>query len=184
MLRYYHQKYKTKVFRVAPNSVSISDSNAIREIYIKSGGFPKDARYTNFNLGLVASIFSAIDTRYQDTRAKAAAPLFAPVRLRTKSNRVIGGCVAEFVYQLHAFKTPTVKVDIVDLCARLSINVVTEYLLGERYGGLGEHDSLSPQARQKTKLGANPSSLPLWRIHASFCYQTGSSASFMPFPAG
>lgn len=156
VLRYYHRKYKTKVLRVAPNSVSISDSDAIREIYITSGGFPKDARYTNFNLGPVVSIFSAIDTRYRDTRAKAVAPLFAPVRLRTEPNRVIGGCVAEFVCQLHAFKNATVKVDIVDLCARLSIDVVTEYLLGERYGGLGEHASLSPQARQKTKLSANP----------------------------
>lgn len=156
VLRYYHRKYKTKVLRVAPNSVSISDSDAIREIYITSGGFPKDARYTNFNLGPVVSIFSAIDTRYRDTRAKAVAPLFAPVRLRTKPNRVIGGCVTEFVCQLHAFKNATVKVDIVDLCARLSIEVVTEYLLGERYGGLGEHASLSPQARQKTKLSANP----------------------------
>lgn len=184
VLRYYHQKYKTKVLRVAPNSVSISDSDAIRDIYITSGGFPKDARYTNFNLGPVVSIFSAIDSKYRDTRAKAVAPLFALVRLRAASepSGVIGICVAEFVDQLREFKTAAVTVDIVDLCARLSIDVVTSYLLGERYGGLGEHASLSLQARQKSKLSANPfifaivaysrfSLLPNWLfrlVHAVF----------------
>ena len=139
VLRYYHQRYETKLLRVAPNSVCIFDSDAIRDIYITSGGFPKDARYTNFNLGPVVSIFSAIDTDYRDRRAKAVAPLFAPVRLRAASEPggVIGSCVAEFVDQLRAFKNAAVKVDIVDLSARLSIDVVTGYLLGEQYGGLG-----------------------------------------------
>ncbi|RMD44197.1 hypothetical protein DV735_g968, partial [Chaetothyriales sp. CBS 134920] len=155
---YYHQKYKTKVLRVAPNSVSISNSDATRSIYVANGGFPKDKRYTNFNLGPVVSIFSAVDTDYRNTRAKAVAPLFAPARLRTASepSGVIGLCVAEFVSQLRAFKASGMSVDIVDLSARLSIDVVTGYLLGERYGGLGEHASLSLHNRQKMKLSANP----------------------------
>jgi cytochrome P450 len=158
ILRTYHQKYNTKVLRVAPNSVSISDSSAIRDIYQVAGGFEKDARYTNFNLGPVVSIFSATDTAYRDRRAKAVAPLFAPVRLRaaSESGGVIAGCVEEFVDQLRAFKEAGLKVDIVDLCARLSIDVVTEYLLGQRYGGLREHSDLSVQAKQDQKLSANP----------------------------
>lgn len=52
-----------------------------------------------------------------------------------------------------------------------------KYLLSKLYDGLGEHASPSPQARQKTKLSANP-------FIAFLCCQTGSSASFMPFPAG
>ncbi|RMZ75273.1 hypothetical protein DV737_g5366, partial [Chaetothyriales sp. CBS 132003] len=145
-------------FQGSSYSVSISDSDAIRNIYVANSGFPKDARYTNFNLGPVVSIFSAIDTEYRNTRAKAVAPLFAPARLRVASepHGVIGRCAAEFVDQLRAFKTAEVKVDIVDLSARLSIDVVTEYLLGERYGGLGEHTSLSLHDRRQTKLSANP----------------------------
>ncbi|MCJ1386378.1 hypothetical protein MMC17_009504 [Xylographa soralifera] len=165
VLRYYHEVYSTKVLRVSPNHVSISDSAAVREIYINRGGFLKDARYQNFNLGPVVSIFSAVDTRYRDVRAKAVAPLFAPARLRTASepNGVIGTCVCEFTTQFQALKVNAlvqppgvVKADILDLSARLSIDVVTGYLLGERYGGLHEHDTLSIGARQNTKLSANP----------------------------
>ena len=158
VLRYYHNKYKTKVLRVGPKSISISDCEAIRDIYITSGGFLKDARYTNFNLGPVISIFSAIDNGYRDMRAKAVAPLFAPVRLRTASmpEGVIGSCVSEFVSQLQEFKNARMKVDILDLSARLSIDVVTGYLLGQRYGGLIEDRNLPVKARQKAKLSANP----------------------------
>ena len=158
VLRYYHDKYKTKVLQVAPKSVSVSDCEAIRDIYITSGGFLKDARYTNFNLGPVVSIFSAIDTGYRDMRAKAVAPLFAPVRLRaaSMSEGVIGSCVSEFVSQLQEFKIARMKVDILDLSARLSIDIVTGALLGQRYGGLIEDRHLPVKARQKSKLSANP----------------------------
>lgn len=165
ILRQHHQNYNTKVLRVAPNSVSISDSTAVRNIYVTGGGFQKDSRYMNFNLGDVVSIFSALDTDYRDVRAKAVAPLFAPARLRLASepHGVLQDCVAEFVKQFQAFKTSAlaqstgvVRADILDLCARLSIDVVTGYLLNESYGGLREHAGLSIEARQRTKLSANP----------------------------
>ena len=41
VLRNYHLKYG-KVVRVGPNSVSISDADAIREIYVSKGGFHED----------------------------------------------------------------------------------------------------------------------------------------------
>ena len=158
VLRHYHQHYKAKVLRIAPNSVSVSDPTAIRDIYITSGGFPKDARYQNFNLGPVESIFSTQDTEYRDTRAKVVAPLFAHSRLReaSKQNGIIGCCVAEFVDQLRKFRTAGVKVDIVDLCARLSIDIVTGYLLGSRYGGFDDYAHLTPDGKRKQKLSANP----------------------------
>ena len=144
--------------RVAPESVSISDPDAIRDLYITSGGLIKDSRYENFNLGPIASIFSAIDTDYRDARAKAVAPLFATGRLREASSH--GGTIAEsieeFIEQLKSFKAAKLKMDLLDLCARVSIDVVTGYLLGERYGGLAEHASLDDlKARQETKLSAN-----------------------------
>ena len=145
---------------MAPNSLSVSDPAAVRDIYITAGGFPKDDRYRNFNLGPVVSIFSAIDTEYRDKRAKAVAPLFAPSRLRAASEKdgVIGSAVAEFVHQFCAFKQAGVRVDLLDLCARLSIDVVTGYLLGEKYGGLSEHAHfpIESRERQETKLSANP----------------------------
>ena len=197
VLRHYHQRYKTKVLRVAPNSVSICDSAAIRDIYVSGGGFSKDARYSNFNLGDVISIFSATDNDYRDVRAKAVAPLFAPARLRAASepNGVIGECVAKYIKQLQEFKTAAVtqsigavKADILDLCARLSIDIVTGYLLDRRYGGLDEHAHLSIEARQQAKLTANPfifaivafsrfSLLPNWLFRIAYAISCGIGSS-------
>ncbi|KAI1447000.1 cytochrome P450 [Annulohypoxylon stygium] len=158
VLRYYHNKYNTKVLRVAPNSVSVSDSEVIGDIYVKGGGFPKDDRYKNFNLGPIVSIFSSLDREYRDVRAKAVAPLFSPAQLRAESGPegVIGGCIAEFVDQLRKSKEAGVEADLMDMCARLSIDVVTGYLLGQRYGGLQENAHLPPRERQAHKLSANP----------------------------
>ncbi|KAI0884088.1 cytochrome P450 [Annulohypoxylon maeteangense] len=157
VLRHQHNKYKTKVLRVAPNSVSISDSEAIAEIYVKGGGFPKDDRYKNFNLGPIVSIFSSLDREYRDVRAKAVAPLFSPAQLRAESGPegVIGGCIAEFVDQLRKSKEAGIGADLMDMCARLSIDVVTGYLLGQRYGGLQENAHLPLKERQSLKLSAN-----------------------------
>src|SRR4051794_7380926 len=49
VIAYYHRKHKTRVLRVAPNSVSISDGSAIHNIYVAGGGFLKDSRYNNFD---------------------------------------------------------------------------------------------------------------------------------------
>ncbi|KAL2151684.1 hypothetical protein VTH82DRAFT_6782 [Thermothelomyces myriococcoides] len=183
VLRYYHQKYRTRVLRVGPNAVSVSDSAAIRDIYISDGGFIKDERYENFNLGPVRTIFSAIDTAYRDERAKAVAPLFAPSRLRSASTEPGGSiteCVADFVRLVRDLKEEQqqhhtkengqngkagpfprsprapVVVDLLDACARLCIDATTAYLVGSRYGGLREIDGLAAEARQKAKLSANP----------------------------
>lgn len=159
VVRRYHEKYKTKVLRIGPNAVSVADSNAVRDIYVAGGGFPKDARYKNFNLGPVVSIFSSIDTAYRDARAKAVAPLFSPTRLREESSAQgsIGRHVADFLSQLCAFRQARIKTDILDLCAKLSIDVVSDYVLGQPFGGLTEHAHLGLAERQTSdaKLSAN-----------------------------
>ncbi|KAL6242810.1 hypothetical protein RBB50_010456 [Rhinocladiella similis] len=158
VMRHYHDKYKTKTLRVGTNSVSISDPSAIHEIYVAQGGFVKDNRYANFNMGPVVSIFSALDVDYRNVRAKSVALLFAPGRLRkaTQGGEVIGECIREFMDQFRALKGANNEVDILDLCARLSIDVVTGYLLGRRYNGLHEDDGLSLAQRKDKKLSANP----------------------------
>ncbi|KUI73797.1 Pisatin demethylase [Cytospora mali] len=159
VIRDCHLKYGA-VVRVAPNSVSISDPEALRRIYIAGGGFPKDARYRNFDLGPIQSIFSSTSADYRDLRAKAVAPLFSPAQLRAESgpDGVIGRCVAKFLSQLKEFKAARAQTDLLDHCARLSIDVVTAYLLGQAYGGLDENTHLSLAARQddSAKLSANP----------------------------
>lgn len=159
VIRRYHEKYKTKVLRVGPNAISVADSNAVRDIYVAGGGFLKDARYQNFNLGPVVSIFSSIDTAYRDVRAKAVAPLFSPARLREESSAQgsIGRHVADFLSQLCAFRQAGIKTDILDLCAKLSIDVVSDYMLGQPFGGLTEqaHLGLAEQQTPDAKLSAN-----------------------------
>lgn len=159
VIRRYHEKYKTNVLRVGPNAISVADSNAVRDIYVAGGGFLKDARYQNFNMGPVVSIFSSIDTAYRDVRAKAVAPLFSPARLREESSAQgsIGRHVADFLSQLCAFRQARIKTDILDLCAKLSIDVVSDYVLGQPFGGLTEqaHLSLAEQQTPDAKLSAN-----------------------------
>ncbi|KAH8746261.1 cytochrome P450 [Diaporthe sp. PMI_573] len=159
VIRRYHEKYKTKVLRIGPNAISVADSNAVRDIYVAGGGFLKDARYQNFNLGPVVSIFSSIDTAYRDVRAKAVAPLFSPARLREESHAQgsIGRHVADFLSQLCAFRQAGIKTDILDLCAKLSIDVVSDYVLGQPFGGLAEqaHLGLAEQQTSDAKLSAN-----------------------------
>ncbi|OHF04566.1 cytochrome P450 [Colletotrichum orchidophilum] len=159
VIRRYHEKYKTKVLRVGPNAISVADSDAVRDIYVAGGGFLKDARYQNFNLGPVVSIFSSIDKAYRDVRAKAVAPIFSPARLREESSAQgsIGRHVADFVSQLSAFRQAKIKTDILDLCAKLSIDVVSDYVLGQPFGGLTEqaHLGLAEQQTPDAKLSAN-----------------------------
>ncbi|OHW94723.1 cytochrome p450 [Colletotrichum incanum] len=159
VMRRYHEKYNTKVLRVGPNSVSISDSSAIREIYISGGGFLKDDRYKNFNLGPTETIFSTLDVAYRDVRAKAVAPLFSPAQIRSESysQGSIGRHVDDFVTQLNDLRREKIRTDILDLCAKLSIDVVSDYLLGLPYGGLIEnaHLTLADRQTQAGKLSAN-----------------------------
>lgn len=160
VLRRLHRQLGTSVLRVGPNSVSVSDGEAVRDIYIAAGGFLKDGRYANFSLGPVETIFSSRSTSYRDLRAKAVAPLFSPPQVRAACGPqgTIGALIAEFLSQLGEFRREGARTDLLDLCARLSIDVVTGYLLGEAYGGLTEHAHLSARDRQlpRNKLTANP----------------------------
>lgn len=168
VLRYYHQSFDAKVIRIAPNHVSVSDVSAVQQIYVSGGGLQKDERYSNFNLGPVVTIFSSRDTAYRDLRAKAVAPLFATraVRAACEPRGVIGESINQFVSQLARIKAlarshdaADVKADILDLSARLSIDVVTGYLLKDRYGGLEENvqylDGGAQGANLRPKLSAN-----------------------------
>lgn len=118
------------------------------------------------------------------------APLFAPGRLRnaTQQQQIIGECIRDFMDQFRLLKEANDEVDILDLCARLSIDVVTGYLLGRRYDGLHEHDDLPISQRKHTKLSANPfvfsivafarfSLLPNWLFRCTYAASTWWASS-------
>jgi cytochrome P450 len=186
VLRHCHTTFGSKVIRVAPNSLSISDSEAIHTIYVAGGGFQKDSRYVNFNLGSVVSIFSATDTEYRNARAKPVAPLFAASRLRKafQPDSTTWCSIAEFLGQLSTIKNYSQKADVLDLSARLSIDVVTSCLMGKTYGGLREYAAVPIEARRELKLSINPfikavvafgrfSLLPNWLFRIVYTISTG-----------
>ncbi|KAK0511176.1 hypothetical protein JMJ35_006728 [Cladonia borealis] len=151
----YHRKYKTSVLRIAPNAVSISDGDALHSIYVAGGGFKKAARYENFKVGGVHTIFSARDATYRDVRAKAVAPIFAMGRVRAAGDQagIIGECVSRFVERFKSekankmmLKTEPTRVDVLALTYRLMMDAVTGYLFNRAYGALDEQPVSSPPA--------------------------------------
>lgn len=149
-----HRRYKTTVLRIAPNAVSIANGADLLPIYTVGGGFPKDARYRNFRVEGHDTIFSAVDSSYRDLRAKAVAPLFAQHRIReaAKNNGILRRCTDKFIARFEKEKMNAMesspraaKVDILDLAARLSIDVTTGYLFNREFGGLDEEDCSPPK---------------------------------------
>ena len=169
LLRRYHQKYNTPVLRIAPNAVSISDGAALHPIYIANGGFTKSARYENFKVGGLHTIFSSRDTAYRDVRAKAVAPLFAMGRVRAagEASGTIGESIEKFLRLFEREKAdatrrkPTnAEVDILDLAYRLMMDLVTGYLFGQTYGALEERNLAAKSASACSVDSGQMSALP------------------------
>ncbi|KAI9370226.1 cytochrome P450 [Aspergillus egyptiacus] len=200
ILRYYHQRYKTPVLRIAPNSVSLSTAEALHPVYIAGGGLPKDARYRNFRVEGHDTIFSTLGPAYRDLRAKAVLPLFAPSRIRASCETgVCGQLIDKFVLALQTERDRALrdgvatgrKVDILDLSSRLSIDVLTGYLFHKTYGGLDEggfSSSDSTDTKSTQKLSATPfvlaivafsrfSLLPSWLFSIVFNLLMGPTLS-------
>ncbi|OJJ74175.1 hypothetical protein ASPBRDRAFT_171083 [Aspergillus brasiliensis CBS 101740] len=156
-LAHYHHRYNTRVLRIAPNLVSISDPHALQTIYVANGGFMKDARYRNFDVNGQPTIFSAIDKAYRDKRAKAVLPLFAPARIREAvGTQDVQQYVQQFIAHLaneksRAVQSTSYHVDILDLALRLSMDVMTGYMFDRPYGALKEAVNLDTHS-QPTKF--------------------------------
>ncbi|PWY67888.1 cytochrome P450 [Aspergillus heteromorphus CBS 117.55] len=160
----YHRRYNTRVLRIAPNLVSISDPNALTTIYVANGGFLKDGRYCNFDVNGAPTIFSAIDKAYRDVRAKAVLTLFGPATIRAgEGAQNVQQHVERFVARLEEEKrralrsdsTALYRVDILDLALRLSMDVMTGYMFDRPYGALCEN--ATPEARsQSPKFTESP----------------------------
>ncbi|PYI04789.1 cytochrome P450 [Aspergillus sclerotiicarbonarius CBS 121057] len=154
----YHRRYNTRILRIAPNLVSISDPKALETIYVANGGFRKDGRYRNFDVNGQPTIFSAIDKAYRDVRAKAVLPLFAPARIRAaEGGQNVEQYVEKFIARLNGEKSlsATNRVDILDLALRLSMDVMTGYMFDRSYAALDE-DSNSAGRSQPNKFSESP----------------------------
>ena len=154
VLLHYHKRYCTPVLRIAPDAVSLSDGDALHQVYVAGGGLPKDSRYSNFRVEGHDTIFSALDQQYRDRRAKAVLPLFAPSRIQTayEKDGVMAPLVQKYIARLQEEKAKAnAKVDILDLSSRLSIDILTAYLFHRTYGGLDEQPRNQPAAKPGAK---------------------------------
>ncbi|KAF3769423.1 cytochrome P450 [Cryphonectria parasitica EP155] len=164
VLAHYHVKYNTPVLRIAPDAVSLSDGEALHQVYVAGGGLPKDARYNNFRFEGFNTIFSTTNQNYRDSRAKTVISLFAPSRVQAayeQDGTVMMALVGKYVARLQQERTkPSSRADILDLSSRLSIDIMTGYLFGHVYGGLDEPLRIAePKAkplRWGDKLSATP----------------------------
>lgn len=169
LLRRYHQEYNTSVLRIAPNAVSISDGAALHPIYIANGGFTKSARYENFKVGGLHTIFSSREAAYRDVRAKAVAPLFAMGRVREacEGSGTVRQSIDKFLWLLERAKadatrpgSTNVRIDILELTYRLTMDLVTGYLFGRTYGALEERSSAAKPASACSADSGQMSALP------------------------
>lgn len=140
-----HRRYGTRVLRVAPNAVSISDGAALHAIYVDGGGFRKDPRYLNFQVEDHATIFSSVDPHYRDVRAKAVLPMVSMARVRQASApgglmyRLTDDWIELLRREQQRARADRGVVDILDMAQKLACDVVTGYFFGQPYGALLEH---------------------------------------------
>lgn len=133
-----HKKYGP-VIRIAPNEIDISDGAAIQPVYIKNGGFLKSPIYRNFDIDGFPTIFSVLDPEHRAVRAKAVAPIFAQQAI-AKGRPAVQNVVDAMVAELERRKSDADggPVDVLNLFRALAMDIVTVYLFGESFNGVGK----------------------------------------------
>src|SRR2546423_4623881 len=134
----FHLKYGP-IVRTGPNSVDISDGDALAPIYIEKGGFRKTPFYANFDIDGHKSIFSEVDPASRILRAKAVLPLFSTGHLRNGSE-VIYRCVDKLVNKMKEKSRSGMPVNVLNLTRSLATDAVTAYLFDKNYDGLEEKE--------------------------------------------
>ena len=131
-----HQKYGP-IVRICPNQVDIADGDALKSIYVASGGFRKAPCYANYDIDGHRTLFSAMDPEYRWPRAKAVLPLFSSASIRANTH-VLEECIDAFVERMKAEAATRRSVNVLNLSRSLSLDVVSAYLFGKSYGGVKE----------------------------------------------
>jgi cytochrome P450 len=133
-----HLRYGS-IVRTGPNSVDISDGDALGPIYVEKGGFRKTPFYANFDIDGYKSIFSEVDPASRTQRAKAVLPLFSTGNLRSRSD-VIYRCVDTMVVRMKEESRSGKPVNVLNLTRSLATDATSAYLFDESYEGLEEKD--------------------------------------------
>ena len=133
-----HLKYGS-IVRTGPDSVDISDGDALAPIYVEKGGFRKTPFYANFDIDGHKSIFSEVDPASRILRAKPILPLFSTGNLRNGSD-VIYRCVNKMVDRMKMEARSGHPVNVLNLTRSLATDAVSAYLFGESYDGLEENE--------------------------------------------
>ncbi|EHK17892.1 uncharacterized protein TRIVIDRAFT_44583 [Trichoderma virens Gv29-8] len=132
-----HKKYGP-VVRIAPNEIDISDGAAVNPIYVDNGGFRKTAGYRNFDINGFPTIFSVVDHAHRAVRAKAVSPLFAQQAITNSKpamQKIIDATLDELQHRRSlAAGRP---VDLLNLFRCMSIDAMTEHLIGECFNSVG-----------------------------------------------
>lgn len=134
---YLHRKYGP-VVRVGPNEIDISKADAIEEIYLSRGGFPKTPAYSKFDIDGHNTIFSSLTLSERATRAKAVAPLFSSASLR-QSGPAFAQVFDDFIARLRREASSGEPVNVLGVSRCMAIDAVSAYLFQHRYGALGEN---------------------------------------------
>lgn len=135
-----HAKYGPIVL-LGPNDVHINDGGAIAPIYVEKGGFRKAPYYHSTDIDGMQTIFSTTDPEYRAVRAKAVMPLFATSKIQRDSAGILHDCAEDFVGALKLAKNGANggEVDLIDLARRYSLDAMSGYLFGKRYGAFADY---------------------------------------------
>jgi cytochrome P450 len=133
-----HKEYGP-VVRIAPNEVDISDGAAINTIYVKNGGFMKNKCYTNFDIDLFHTLFSALDPAHRAVRSKAVVNMFSQSNIR-EGQGIIRGCVQRMVDRMkkESENSMGAPVNLLNITRSLALDAVTGYLFHKPYNGIME----------------------------------------------
>ncbi|KAI0150162.1 cytochrome P450 oxidoreductase [Xylariaceae sp. FL1272] len=191
-VRRLHDKYGP-VVRIGTESVDFTTPEVINPIYIQKGGFAKAKYYNNFDIDGHASIFSETSPAKRAARAKAVLPLFSAANVRAGC-RPFTDSVERYVYNF-GLARKSGKANALDLARCMSIDAVTEYLFGIRYGALKSAEELETKndtnkvegAGQGEKMSASAivdnfvSTARLWYL-APWLYDLADRLDALIFP--
>ncbi|KAK6065555.1 cytochrome P450 [Seiridium cupressi] len=149
-----HERYGPCV-RLGPNSVDFTNTAALQSIYLHKSGFAKPDYYNNFDVDGHATIFSNTSHAARTARAKLVLPMFSTASIRLNTAPFTDG-IRRYVTLFQERKRGG-KANALDLARSLSIDQVTEYLFGIRYGALSDSVEAEKAAQSKIKDGSTMS---------------------------
>ncbi|OAL17876.1 hypothetical protein AYO22_11220 [Fonsecaea multimorphosa] len=134
-----HRKYG-KFVRIAPDEVSISDPQAIKEIYGVNSGFTKTEFYDPFGPRVetpMGELFSLKDEKRHALRRRLVSHIYSMTNI-VKSEGYMNLCVEEFMKALNDSAQEQSVIDFGECLQRFAFDVIGELFYGSMFGFLKE----------------------------------------------